>query len=305
MTSNSVKSTRNDEWTGIIGAGRMGVAIGEKLISKGYKLKVYNRTSDKVKGLVELGAQSVRSIEELADVRTIITMVSDDKALLDIALASGGLVEAMRVGSVHVAMSTVDPATVLRLAGAHSEAGQFLVSAPVFGTPDDVRRDQVVTCVSGNVQAKDAATTLLGSIAKSVFDVGTEPHLANIVKLTGNFIMASAIEALAEGFALAEKNGLERETVAEVLCNTIFGCPVYKGYGFSMARNEYSPVGFTLKLALKDLLLIEGISTRSYVPVPMANVVKEKLLARLAKSGDADDWATLGVEARENAGLVG
>lgn len=293
-----------DSLVGIIGTGRMGEAIAEKLISEGFKLKMYNRTPEKAQPLAQMGGQLVSSIEEFRNVPTAITMVSDDGALLDVAAGAGGLVEAMGVGGIHIAMSTVDPRTIRRLAQTHLDAGQWLVSAPVFGTPADVRGGEAVVCVGGHDRAKEAVRTVLQCVSKRVFDVGRMPERANLVKLTGNFMIASAIEALSEAYALAEKNGVSPETIAEIMCGTIFGGAVYGGYGSIMAENQYDKVGFTLRLALKDLSLIDDLSMRSRVPLPLANVVRERLLARMAKGSDDDDWATLALEARESAGLL-
>jgi 3-hydroxyisobutyrate dehydrogenase-like beta-hydroxyacid dehydrogenase len=155
-------------------------------------------------------------------------------------------------------MSTIAPATARRLARYHADRGSVYVAALVFGRPDNAAHRQLVVCVAGPPAAKQRVKPILDAVGRVVFDFGEEPAAANVVKLCGNFLIAAAIEAMAEAFTLAEKNGIERGRVAEMLGKTLFACPVYQRYGEAIAAKQHTPAGFKLPLGMKDVELVLG-----------------------------------------------
>ncbi|MED4223956.1 NAD(P)-dependent oxidoreductase [Neobacillus cucumis] len=289
---------------GFIGLGNMGQPMVKNLLKAGLKVKVYNRTANKAAEVVSAGAELV---ERPCDVVTtdgiVITMVSNDQALEELVYGPDGLGTKLGENGIHLSMSTVAPETSRKLAQFHSEKGSFYIASPVFGRPEAAAAQKLWILSSGNSQAKEKVKSIQEAMGQRVFDLGEEPGNANVVKLGGNFMIMAAMEAMAEAFNLAEKNGIDREAVAEVYSTTLFNCTVYNGYGSMIAKKKFEPAGFQLELGLKDcnLVLAEANSTKT--PMPLANLVQNRLLASVAKGRGKQDWAALTKLANEEAGL--
>lgn len=156
-----------------------------------------------------------------------------------------------------LSMSTVSPATAQKLAQLHQQQGSHYLASPVFGRPDAVVARKLWICLSGNGAAKERVRPMLDKLGQGVFDFGEEAGSANVVKIAGNFLIISAIEAMAEAFTLAEKNGIDRTQIANLFAQTLFACPIYQNYGHAIAHQQYEPAGFKLSLGLKDVTLVQ------------------------------------------------
>src|SRR5205807_245388 len=107
-------------------------------------------------------------------------------------------------------MSTVSPALAARLAEEHRQRGCAYLSAPVFGRPDAAATGRLAICLAGEGAAKERVQAILRTLGPDIFDFGENPAHASLVKASGNFLINSALEAMAEALALAEKNGVDR-----------------------------------------------------------------------------------------------
>jgi 3-hydroxyisobutyrate dehydrogenase-like beta-hydroxyacid dehydrogenase len=202
-------------------------------------------------------------------------------------------------------MSTISPATSRRLAARHDERGAFYVAAPVFGRPEAAAARKLWICCSGAKEGREKARPVLEALGQGVFDFGDDPAAAGVVKLAGNFLIASALEAMAEAWTLAEKNGIPRRSVADLFSTTLFACPIYKNYGDVIAGERYSPAGFRLALGLKDIGLALETAAESGVPMPLASLLRDRLLGSVARGRKDLDWAGLALAVSEEAGLSG
>jgi 3-hydroxyisobutyrate dehydrogenase-like beta-hydroxyacid dehydrogenase len=289
---------------GFIGLGAMGLPIAENLITSGHQLAVFNRTRAKAEELSRRGALAAARPAEAAHVNGIcFTMVADDRALEEVTLGDHGIARALGAGGVHIAMSTVAPATSRKLAEAHRQAAGMYVAAPVFGRPDAARARRLWICLSGPSQAKERAKPLLEKLSQGIFDFGEDPGAANVVKLAGNFMIAAAMEAMAEAFTLADKSGLDAAQVGEMLTQTLFACPAYRNYAAMIAAKRHAPAGFRLPLGLKDVQLVLSHAAEVKVPMPAAGMVRDRLLSAVAKGRSGLDWSALALGAREDAGV--
>ncbi len=289
---------------GFIGLGSMGLPIATNLVESGYRLRVYNRTPQKAQSLVDKGAQLANSPADVVEQGGfVISMLANDQALEDIVLGEGGILEKLGSGGVHISMSTVSPATAGRLAQQHEQQGSHYLAAPVFGRPEAAAAKKLWICLSGNEAAKERVLPLLNGLGQKVFDFGEQIGAANVVKLTGNFLIVSALEAMAEAFTLAEKNGIERTQVAELFGQTLFACPIYQNYGRAIAQEQYEPAGFKLSLGLKDVDLVLQTAQESQMPMPLASLVHDRLIAAVAKGRGDIDWTGLALGVSEEAGL--
>lgn len=292
------------ETLGFIGLGNMGAAIAANLLKAKYDLRVWNRTAAKAEPLVEKGAVLVPRVSDVAQRGGIVlTMVADDHALDELCLGPDSFVKGLGHGGLHVSMSTVAPATAERLAEQHAKHGVAYVASPVFGRPEAAAAAKLWICTSGAPAAKQRIQPILAAIGQGVFDFGETVPSANVVKLCGNFLIASAIESLSEAFALAEKSGVDKKAVADMLGKTFLACPVYQGYGKQIAEERFEPAGFRMALGLKDIALAVQTATAKTMPMPVASLLRDRWLASMAKGRENLDWTAIAIAVAEDAGL--
>lgn len=291
------------EKIGFVGLGSMGLPMAGNLLNAGYELCVYNRTRTKANALISSGAVCAQTVENTAQPGGILfTMLSNDQVLEEIVLGNPKLISRLGNGGIHVSMSTLSPETSKKLAEHHSRHGVSYLAAPVFGRPQAAAAGKLWICLSGNEIAKRRVEPLLKILGQEVYDFGEEPEAANVVKLAGNFLIASAVEALGEALTLGEKNGIDRLRMAEMFSQSIFECPIYKIYGKVIAEERYVPPGFKMSLGYKDIRLLQETALQSRVPMPFASVLNDRLVAGLAKGREDMDWAAIAMEAKEDAG---
>jgi 3-hydroxyisobutyrate dehydrogenase-like beta-hydroxyacid dehydrogenase len=289
---------------GFIGIGAMGLPIASNLIAAGAKLRVYNRTAEKAEPLIANGAVPVATPGEAAVAGGIIfTMLADDDAVLRVTEGDDGLAARLAPGGIHVSMSTIAPSTARKLALYHMERGSIYLASPVFGRPDNAEKNQLVVCVSGAAAAKNRVRPLHEAIGRAIFDFGEAPDAANVAKLAGNFMIGAAVEAMAEAFTMAEKSGVDRRTVAQMLTQTLFASPVYQNYGAMVAEKRHRPAGFKLPLGLKDFELVLKTAGEARVPMPVASLVRDRLLGALAHGREDMDWSGLALGVLDDAGI--
>jgi len=276
--------------------------MATNLIRAGFVVRVYNRTPGKALSLAGLGAEITPDIKAVVEPGGIlVTMVSDDLALEEIALS--GAIDRMAPGGVHISMSTVSPAVARKVARQHEALGVYYVAAPVFGRPEAAAARKLWICVSGAEEARQKVAPVLEALGQKVFEFGEDPGAANVVKLAGNFLIGSALEAVSEALTLAEKNGIDRGRFVDLMGQTLFACPVYQNYGRALAEERYQPPGFRLALALKDINLVMGTAASSTVPMPLASLLHDRMLSGVAKGRGGMDWSVIGLEVMEGAGL--
>lgn len=289
---------------GFIGLGGMGEPMAANLLAAGHKLKAYNRTASKGAALKAKGATIATTAAETATPGGIVfTMVADDRALDELCSAQPSFVEKLGRGGVHISLSTIAPSTSKRLAEEHRKCGVDFVAAPVFGRPEAAAAAKLWICASGPAAARKRIEPLLASIGQRTFEFGDDVAAANVVKLCGNFMIAGALEAMAEAFTLAEKNGVEAAGVAEMLGLTLFACPIYQNYSKLLIGGGFENAKFRLVLGLKDVNLALQAAAESDMPMPLASLVRDRLLASMAKGRKDWDWTAMALDVAENAGL--
>ena len=291
--------------TGFVGLGGMGRPMARSLHAAGHGVRAWNRTRARAEELARDGDATVAATPaDAARGGVVVTMVADDAALEQVTWGPEGVIAGLPKGGVHVSMSTVGLATIERLARAHAEAGQLLVAAPVFGRPEAAAARQLSVVAAGPDTAVARVRPLLEAMGQRVFALGAEPSHALAVKLAGNFLITAAIEALAEGMAVVAKAGVDRARLLEVLVETLFGAPVYRVYGQILVEERYAPPGFALPLGVKDNRLLLQAGERLAVPLPLASLVRDRMLAALARGYGDLDWSSFARVSAEDAGLA-
>ena len=215
----------------------------------------------------------------------------------------GPLLDGAAPGLVHVNMATISVEYAHQLAEAHAARRLDYVAAPVFGRPDAAAAAKLVVIAAG--AAKDIARVqpILEKIGQRLAIVGEVPEKANLFKIAGNFMIASAIETMGEAVALLRKGGVDPAVFVDVLTNTLFAAPVYKGYGGIIVNQKYDPPGFKLKLGYKDAGLTLAAADALQVPLPLASLVHDHFVEAMASGLGEKDWAALASLAARKAGL--
>jgi 3-hydroxyisobutyrate dehydrogenase-like beta-hydroxyacid dehydrogenase len=286
---------------GFIGLGNMGEPIARNLLRAGYDLRVYNRTRVKAARLAEQGA---RVAEQSADVAEpggiVLNMLADDHAVEEVCFAKPSFVERLGKGGIHISLGTISPDTARRLANHHGKYGVSYIASPVFGRPEAARAAKLFVCTAGPSPAKKKVEAILQGIGQGIIDFGEDPGAANVAKLCGNFLIASTVEALAEMLTLAEKNGVSKRLVAEMIGKF---SPLHHSYAQIMAEGQFEPAGFRLALGLKDINLILSAAAKSVTPVPLASLLHDRWLASIAKGRGNLDWSAIILDVAEQAGI--
>ena len=286
-----------------LGLGRMGSGMARNLLRAGHSLLAYNRTRSRAGDLAKDGAKVVDSPAAASDAATVLTMLSDDAALEEVVYGEHGILRALRPGGLHISHSTISTAMAQRLAADHAARNQQFVSAPVFGRPEAAAAAQLVIVAAGESAAVERARPLFDAVARKTVVAGGEPWQANAVKLCGNFMIAAMIEAFGEAFAATRKSGVDPAAFLEAI-TSLFRSPVYEAYGGAIARRQFEPAGFALKLGFKDVRLALALADQVASPMPLASVIHDQFLAAMAGGFEDQDWSGVTRIAARNAGLL-
>jgi 3-hydroxyisobutyrate dehydrogenase-like beta-hydroxyacid dehydrogenase len=284
----------------------MGAGMARNLLKAGHSVTAYNRTRIRAKDLEQEGASVADTPADAALGDVVITMLADDHAVERAVFGgteSDGLLYALASNSIRISMSTISVELSDRLTEAHASKGSIFVAAPVFGRPAAAEAAQLAIIVAGADEVLSRCQPLFDVMGRRTFVVGEKPSNANLLKLIGNFMLASLIETLGEAFALGRKGGLDAARLLEVLTETLFPAPVYKSYGGMIAREEFEPAGFKLPLGLKDVRLAMSAAESLNVPLPIASLVRDQFITALAQGWEEKDWAAVSMVSARAAGL--
>ena len=288
---------------GFIGLGRMGAGMAANLLKAGHDVTVYNRTPAKAQTLIAQGAKAAASVSEACRGEAVVTMLANDEAVESVVLGRDGVIASLPAGALHVSSSTISVALAQRLAEEHTKAGQHFVAAPVFGRPEVAATGQLFVLAAGEPAAIEAAAPLLEAIGQKTFVISNTPKAANLVKLSGNFLIASVIEALGEALSLIAHGNIDQRQYLEILTSTLFDAPVYKTYGGLIVSGRFEPAGFAAPLGQKDIRLLLAAAEELRVPMPLASLLRDRFLTLLAHGGDRLDWSAIGRLPAVDAGM--
>ena len=289
---------------GFVGLGRMGTAMAKNLATAGHRVIAYVRRPQQMGTLLALGLKPTTDLADLFDCAVVISMLPDDDAVREVALGHQGhkgLIAGLAPGAIHLSMSTISTAAASQLASAHARCGQGYVAAPVFGNPDAAKARQLFIVAAGAPVDVERCRPLLDQLGQRTFVVGNDPAHANLIKLMGNMLTATALEMLGETVALIRKRGLDPSRFIELLTSTMFGGRAHRIYGERIVAQDYA-AGFALPLVLKDVRLALAEAESAAVPMPSVSVVRDRLLTEIARGYAELDWTALGLIADEEAG---
>jgi 3-hydroxyisobutyrate dehydrogenase-like beta-hydroxyacid dehydrogenase len=289
---------------GFIGLGRMGQGMARRILGGGHNLAVHDAVMSHVAEIVAAGASAAATVADVCKDRdVVVTMLVEDAVVTDVALRPGGIRDSLPAGAIHLAMGTYGVAAIRTLAAAHADANQILVAAPVLGRPDLAASGQLGIVTAGPDDAVQRSEPVLQLIGRRTFHAGTLPEAATVVKLMNNLVLGSAMIAMAEGFSLVRKYGVEPQVLYDVMTEGLFAAPAYKGYGKTMVDRSWDHVGSPITVGLKDANLIQAAADIARVPLPGFNVYRDRLLGAVAHGDGDKDQAVLAREQARACGL--
>lgn len=287
----------------VIGLGKMGAGIAKSLLRAGHRVTVFNRTKARAEALRAHGAVVAATLAEACRSEVAFTMLADDAALETVVFDEGGILAALPRNAIHVSLSTISVALSDRLTTAHAKANQCFVAAPVFGRPEAAEASRLAVVAAGPDHLIQKCKPLFEAMGPTLWVAGERPSMANVVKLCGNFLIASVLESLSEAIAFARKSGVDGAALMNFLTAGLFNAPVYKTYGDLIVQGKHEPAGFALPLGLKDVRLVLQAAEAASVPMPVASVVRDRFVTAMARGHQDKDWSVIGRVAAEDAGL--
>ena len=293
--------------SGFVGLGRMGTAMATNLAASGRHVIAYVRRPDQMQRLEALYLEPTTDFTRLFKCKVVISMVSDDDAAREIVFGRSdiglvGLAKGLTPDAIHLSMSTISTAIASQLASEHARYGQGYVAAPVFGNPTAAKARQLFVIASGAPADVEICRQLLAEIGQQTFVIGTNPADANLFKLLGNMMTATALQTLGEVVAVIRKRGLDPKLFMDLMTSTFYGGRVHRIYGDKIAGQNYEP-GFIIPLALKDVRLALTEAECAGVPLPSLGVVRDRMITAIARGYAELDWTALGLVAAEEAGI--
>ncbi|MDH6676554.1 3-hydroxyisobutyrate dehydrogenase-like beta-hydroxyacid dehydrogenase [Rhodococcus sp. LBL1] len=287
---------------GFLGMGTMGRPMARNLARADYDVTVWNRSPGKAASVVDYGASEAPDLSDVLHKSIVCSALADDRAFADSVLSTSSL-QAAKPGSVHVNLATVSPGMSAEAESRLAERGIFYVAAPVFGRAEVAEAGELTVLVAGDSHAIDEVTPLLDVIGRRTWRVGDDPKQANVVKILGNYLVATAIQSMAEATTVAEKVGGSPELLMKIMNDSLFPGGVYEGYGTMIAQRRYEPAGFRLPLGLKDVRLALSQANDVNIGLPFGSVLENVFLDALAHGQAEQDWSAITEATRRRAGL--
>jgi 3-hydroxyisobutyrate dehydrogenase-like beta-hydroxyacid dehydrogenase len=280
---------------GFIGLGNLGMPIAENILANTQQLFVFNRTGSRAQPLVEKGAVLCQSVKELASLCDVVfSVVSDDRALKEITEGNEGVAANMKVGGIHISISTILPATATALSALHQRYNNYYLACPVMGRPEAARAGKLNYLASGDKEIiQKVRPLLLHAGGANVWEFGEGADAANVAKVCSNFLSAAAIESMAEGSQLAKKSGLDAGSWMSMLTQTLFNSPIYINYSAILLDEIFQPAAFSMRLGLKDANLVLEQASAVQAKMPFGNAIQKQLTDSMKNGLGEYDWTAV------------
>lgn len=276
---------------GWIGLGKMGHPMAINLIKAGKKVSVFNRTTEKTKAHVNLGGIAISSIKELASSSDVIfTMISDDKAIEEIALSDDGIIANTQERASLIDMSTISPAMSAKVAEAATEKHINYLRAPVNGTVMQAEAGSLVILCSGPKTTYEDCLPLLEILGSKIFYIG-EDEQARFLKLCINSMVGISSSMMGEALAFGEAGGLDWNTMIDVISSSAVGSPILNYKKETLKKRDFTPA-FTARQMAKDFDLVLDTANLKNIPMPITSTVRQHWSAMIGTGrGELDYFA--------------
>ncbi len=289
---------------GFIGLGIMGGAMARNLVAAGHDVTVYNRTRAKAEAL---GAAGASVADEPLDTATgadvLITVLGGDASVAEILFDGDDLIAALPDGAIHVSMETISVAYSEELTETHKARGKGFICAPIIGRGDAAEAGELTLIVGGASDDVRRCQLVFEPMSKRVVHVGEDPKAAAIVKLSNNYLIAGALGAMGEAFAVVRKAGVDPQVFYDLITKTMFSAPIYTYYGKNIATDVHAPPNFRTPLGLKDVTQMVDSAAELGVPMPLGELMQDQLRQTIEAGDEALDWSAVARVAARAAGL--
>jgi len=270
---------------GVVGLGKLGRAMAERLVEAGFDLMAWNRSRKPGAELGPLAGRVADSLEALArHAETLVIVVRDDAALDAVAAT---LVAQDLAGKTIIQMSTVHPDTAIRAGARLGQAGAAFVDAPVSGTVGPAREGKLLILAGAEPDDLARARPVLDALGRRTAHVGPVGH-GSVMKLVINQILGVYWEALAEALALGRMSRLDLSVMLDAIMDSAVGLPMLAGKR-AFIEGRGGDVAFDLAGVRKDQVLIERLARERGLPTPAtAGTLAMVTAATAAGYGDRD-----------------
>ncbi|HKL25146.1 MAG TPA: NAD(P)-dependent oxidoreductase [Desulfuromonadales bacterium] len=274
---------------GFIGFGHLGTAIAGRLQERGHRLVAWNRTSAKVKTLSLEPADSPRVVGEAAEV--VFLCLFDSRAVQNVLTGDQGLLAGKVAGKVIVDLTTNHFEDVRTFHELCRQAGASYLEAPVLGSVTPASKGALTVLVSGTEEAYTAVRPLLEEIGEHLFHL-PEPATATKMKLVNNLVLGSFMAVLAEAVAFAEKLGMAKEQVLDILAAGGGKSLVLSAKQQKLLAGEFS-THFSNALIHKDLHCLQDLAYQEKLPLFSAALPKELYAQTFMEGIDQEDFSAI------------
>src|SRR5437016_5287770 len=287
---------------GVLGLGKMGSAFATNLLSKRNEVHVYNRSKDRLRGLIAKGAVAHPSPIELGkSVDVVITSLPDQDVVDSMVMGDNGAVLGMKKGALWIEMSTIDPDASIRQAGQAKRAGVDRVDAPVIGNPDMAAKGNLSLLVGGDENVFEKNREFLNQLGSTVIYLG-KPGSGHKMKLILNLHLGMIGLAFSEAFVLSQKLGFDPNVFVEAFNKTAQKNYFSEVKGPLIAQGDYTPL-FTVNMLLKDLTLAENQATRQKVALPGGSLTKEVFTISMNQGHGEMDFSSVALTIQKLNGI--
>jgi len=289
---------------GFIGLGRMGSAMAARLIGASFSVSVFDTDSKKIAGLAAIGAKVCNDIASLASTcDLVITMLPNDEILRAVTIGSQGISAHLGAGAIHMVSGTHGVGVMRELHSAHQNSEQIFIACHVLGRPDLAAVGKLGLVSAGPVTALENLAPIFAVLGDKIFNAGVNPISATAIKIANNFMLGCAIEAIGEGMALVRKYSVDPLLFHQVLVGGLFNSTAYSAYGDLIAKEDWSRIGATAIIGLKDAELTLEAANAVSVQLPTVTIWKAHLEKAIARGEENLDWSVMAREQFRESGL--
>ena len=276
---------------GFIGLGHMGSSMARRLVDAGYEVTVWSRNTGHVDDLAAYGATPVSSPAEVIGTGHLFSMLANEDVVR--AVLPAALLRQAPPGFIHVNHAPISARAAAEFAADAAASGYGYVAAPVVGRPNVAAAGALTVLAAGAPGAVETSLPVLEVLGRRVWQYGSDAAAANLAKIALNYLLAHALQALAESITLLERSDLDTSQFVQMINDSLFPGPVYGGYGDAIARASYTPPGFTTVLGLKDVMLAVHAAADVGVDLPAGPLLREIFETAVAEVGMDLDWAAI------------
>jgi 2-hydroxy-3-oxopropionate reductase len=288
---------------GFIGLGTMGRHMARNLIRAGHTLVFYARRPEVISEFEQAGAtRAMTPAAVTAASEFVITIVTADAQVSEVALGPSGIIEAAAAGKTLIEMSTIGPWTAREIGARLAEKGMAMLDAPVSGGPWGAEAGTLAIMAGGEAAVFEKSRDVLSAMGKNVFHVGPL-GAGQTVKLINQMIAGGTMALIAEGLVLAKAAGANLETLADVIGVSSANSSVFEARGKKFVLADRYVPGFATALMRKDVSLAVEMARQATVPVPVAAAALQQYTAAIKLGHADDDFAAVTRVCEQNAGV--